>query len=280
MHLSALAAAVLSLSALVQASHSSRPFGVRHNSAGVDNHKVMQRQEPQPGDTIYLNSPACGYFQCNVSYVTGDLVTVNWINAPENGNVLISLMTNNSEVLAYNITTAPPTVPTNFCDSDEGLGKKVAGRTCGRVEFRMPSSVNTGNYSFRAISLPPAKFEDTYTDVILVNKTRDDVPFKLLDLKGADNAVLAPTGAGYPSSAGGGNASAPASTSTSSSTPAAGASTGTTAPPPETSASSSPASTHTIAGAGTHALDASLVRLLPVGASVGLALVAGLLCVV
>ncbi|KAK0554246.1 hypothetical protein OC845_000865 [Tilletia horrida] len=226
------AAALFSLCALTRA----------HGRFQLDTpHRLVKRQEPQPTGTLYVNSPACGYFQCAVNYTTGQLVTVNWLDAPKNGNVQVALMTNNSEVLAYNITQAPPTVPQNYCDSDEGLGVAVSGRTCGRVEFLMPSLVATGNYSFRVNSLPPAPYEEQYTDVVLVTHTRDDVPFALLPLKGADGQTYTPTAVGdAPASSTSSSAAAAPSTNG-----ASGATSPTTAPASSTPASSQPAATTT-----------------------------------
>ncbi|KAE8243710.1 hypothetical protein A4X13_0g6983 [Tilletia indica] len=264
----------LGLFSLVHA-HAHEPrrlFGVRHAPS-------LKRQEPQPGDTLYLNAPACDFYQCSVNYTTGDLVAVNWLNAPKNGNVQIALMTDNSEKLAYNITTAPPTIPTNFCDSDNGLGVPVKGRTCGRAEFKMPSFVETGNYTVRVTSLPPAPYQDTYTDVVLVKKTKNDVPLQLLPIKGADGSTYTPSGEGYPSGSSGST-----TPSASTSAPAAGAtkpSTATTTPmqPAATAANTTMSgkpsnSTNTSQTGGSNAGVGSPSQMLPIAFSVGSAVMA------
>ncbi|KAE8267899.1 hypothetical protein A4X09_0g4444 [Tilletia walkeri] len=183
-----------SLAHVAANAHGLRPIGAGHASLSI------KRQEPQPGQTLYVNAPACDYFQCSVKFKTGDLVAVNWINAPRSGNVQVSLMTHNSEKLAHKLTTAPPKMPHKFCDSDEGFGVAVKGRTCGRVEFKMPSLVGTGNYTVRVNSLPPAPYQEEYTDVVLVKKTKDDIAFRLLTIRGVDGSIHTPTGKGYPSS--------------------------------------------------------------------------------
>ncbi|CAD6884206.1 unnamed protein product [Tilletia controversa] len=241
-------AVVLGLSSLAHA-HGLRPLGVRHGPLS------SKRQEPTPGDTLYINAPACDYYQCSVKYSTGDLVTVNWLNAPENGDVQVALMTGNNEKVAYNITTAPPTLPTNFCDSDSGLGVLVSGRTCGRVEFNMPSYVETGNYSFRITSLPPAPYQDTYTDVILVKKAKGDVKFELLPIKGADGEMFTPSGTGYPSPS--------TATSTSASKPSADGNNSSTS----VSASTSTTKTTAVSGAGTSNITTSPHPTSPTGTS-------------
>ncbi|KAE8236865.1 hypothetical protein A4X13_0g9001 [Tilletia indica] len=163
-------------------------------SFGVAASFSIKRQEPKPGKTLYVNAP------CSITYKTGDLVAVNWLNAPLNGNVQVALMSHNPDKVAYKLTTAPPKIDSNFCDSDNGLGVPVKHRTCGRVEFKMPSLVASGNYSFRVSSLPPAPHEEEYTDIVLVKKTNKDVPFQLLPIKGANGSTYTPTGEGYPSS--------------------------------------------------------------------------------
>ncbi|KAE8215087.1 hypothetical protein CF327_g1583 [Tilletia walkeri] len=180
-------------------------------SFGVAASFSIKRQEPKPGKTLYVNAP------CSITYKTGDLVAVNWLNAPLNGNVQVALMSHNPDKVAYKLTTAPPKIDSNFCDSDNGLGVPVNHRTCGRVEFKMPSLVASGNYSFRVSSLPPAPHEEEYTDIVLVKKTKKNVPFQLLPIKGANGSTYTPAGKGYPSSS-----ASPAAPSNNTSAPVAG----------------------------------------------------------
>ncbi|KAK0564550.1 hypothetical protein OC844_001650 [Tilletia horrida] len=286
-------ASFLGAAALAHAHGSSSPHAMRRQSV-----RMAKRQEPQPGDTLYVNAPACDYYRCHVTYSTGDIIEVNWINAPANGNVQVSLMTEDSSTLVYNITTAPPTVPTNFCDSDDGLGVAVNGRTCGRVNFKLPSFVASGNYTFRVNSLPPAPYQDQYTDIVIVKKTSDNVQLQLTPLTGADGKTLQPTGAAYEGDAniasittvppagatGAASGSAPASTSTkgapaSSNANATTTTPATTAPAATNSTSSAPAASATKdAKSGAPMTLGAPLPIVPVAISAGSALVAAFLC--
>lgn len=138
---------------------------------------LQSRQQQQPGTPLFLDEPACGFFQCSITWYPGQNVTAHWLDAPE-GNVVLDLMADAGATFAHNVATVPGT--TTNCDNE---GQK----TCGQFSWIVPSAwVNGstyGNYSLRASSQNNASI-DSYTDIILVkpsNGTQTDIPFKALD---------------------------------------------------------------------------------------------------
>ncbi|PWN35463.1 uncharacterized protein FA14DRAFT_42180 [Meira miltonrushii] len=167
---------------------------------------LQSRQQQQPGTPLFLDEPACGFYQCDITWYPGQNVTAHWLDAPE-GNVILDMMADAGATFAYNVATVPGT--TTNCDSE---GQK----TCGQFSWIVPSAwVNGstyGNYSLRASSQSNQSVE-SYTDIILVkpsNGTKTNIPFKALD----------------PVAAGTGNSSSTSSSSSSSTTSGSPASTG------------------------------------------------------
>ncbi|KDN47956.1 hypothetical protein K437DRAFT_267728 [Tilletiaria anomala UBC 951] len=212
---------------------------------------LLQRQQQDPNTPLYLNSPACDFYQCSVNVTWGDTMVANWLNAPA-GDVIIDLMTNASSAVAYNVATVPGTSQKGYCDAGFGIGVDVEGTTCGRFEWIIPSTWAAGNYTLRAMSKDQPDIQ-SYTDVILIfnnlTRTNRDAAFSTVTISGAPTstttvgsnfastpqptALLSPGGslpastqalsASYTaSSAGASNASSSAARSKNSATPALG----------------------------------------------------------
>lgn len=193
---------------------------------------LHSRQQQQPGTPLFLDEPACGFYQCSISWYPGQNVTAHWLDAPD-GNVILDLMADAGATFAYNVATVPGT--TTNCDSE---GQK----TCGQFSWIVPSAwVNGstyGNYSLRASSQNDPSVE-SYTDIILVkpqNGTQTDVPFKALDPVASGTGNTTST-----------NSSSSTSTSGSPTSTGSGTSTGNSGTSNQTQASSKPNSSASFA---------------------------------
>lgn len=148
---------------------------------------LQSRQQQAAGTPLFLDEPACGFYQCSITWYPGQNVTAHWLDAPD-GNVVLDMMADAGATFAYNVATVPGT--TTNCDSE---GQK----TCGQFSWIVPSAwvngTTYGNYSLRASSQNNPSVE-SYTDIILVkpqNGTQTDIPFKALDpiASGTGNAT-------------------------------------------------------------------------------------------
>lgn len=64
---------------------------------------------------------------------------------PPAGNVSIVLMSSTGGA-SYNIAASYPAISqAGYCDSGAGVGTVIPGKTCGRIEFVVPSDWAVGN---------------------------------------------------------------------------------------------------------------------------------------
>ncbi|PWN39855.1 hypothetical protein IE81DRAFT_326118 [Ceraceosorus guamensis] len=176
------------------------------------------RQEPLSNTPLYLNAPACDFYQCSVNLSVGGNLAVNWLNPPA-GDVNIDLMGNASSYVAHHVATVASNSEGDRCDAGAGVGQQNNGVKCGRYEFIIPNGWE-GNYTVRA-SLVQDPSVESYTDVVLIgpNATATNLPTTVVPINGAPAATS--TAAGNSSSSG-----SPAATSSSAGAPA-GSGTGT-----------------------------------------------------
>lgn len=100
-------------------------------------------QYQDPSSELVLDSPACGFYRCAVTWKHGDKVDINWQNAPA-GMVNLVLMTNDNSEVAYQIANVSSPSQPGYCDAGNGVGTVVPGRECGRFEFIVPTEWTTG----------------------------------------------------------------------------------------------------------------------------------------
>jgi len=113
---------------------------------------------------IFVNAPACSFFQCHVAWFQGDTQAINWLNV-DSGNVLIQLGSQ-TDLSAEPLTIAasvPAVSDSSECDSGSGIGVPVKGTTCGRFVFVVPTAFTPGEYSVSVTSLVNKKIQG-FTD--------------------------------------------------------------------------------------------------------------------
>lgn len=84
-----------------------------------------------------VNSPACDYYQCHVTWARGQTVAVNWIG-PTKGDVSIQLVSNIGGKTYDIVDSIPAFSQTGYCDAGYGLGVAVPRTPCGMVSFVVP----------------------------------------------------------------------------------------------------------------------------------------------
>ncbi|CAO1626476.1 unnamed protein product [Parajaminaea phylloscopi] len=133
--------------------------------ASASSGALSARQYQDPNSPLLVDSPACEYYRCIVSWKHGDTVNINWINAPK-GTVNLVMMINDNNNVAYQIANVSSPSQPGYCDAGNGLGVVVAGKECGRFSFVVPTEWTTGrNYTVRAQLIGNESIE-SYTDVV------------------------------------------------------------------------------------------------------------------
>jgi hypothetical protein len=51
---------------------------------------LEKRQQQQAGTPLFLDEPACDFYQCSITYYPGDKATAHWTDAPS-GNVVLDM---------------------------------------------------------------------------------------------------------------------------------------------------------------------------------------------
>lgn len=104
---------------------------------------LSARQYQDPNSPLLVDSPACTFYRCIVTWKHGSTVNINWINAPK-GTVNLVMMTDDNNSVAYQIANVSSPSQPGYCDAGSGLGVVVAGKPCGRYEFVVPTEWTVG----------------------------------------------------------------------------------------------------------------------------------------
>ncbi|GAA5839119.1 hypothetical protein JCM5353_007717 [Sporobolomyces roseus] len=119
------------------------------------------------GKILYITEPACGFYQCTVTWNIGEEVAVNWLGPP-GGNVAVSLMSNIGGPTYVITNSIAGTSQEGYCDAGYGLGVVAPGHECGRVQFVVPSGwEKMDNYTIVVQSLNNPD-QIGYTDKITI----------------------------------------------------------------------------------------------------------------
>lgn len=104
---------------------------------------LQARQYQDPNSQLVVDSPSCDYYRCIVTWTHGDPVNINFYNAPT-GTVSLAMMVNENTEVAYQIANISSPSQPGYCDAGNGLGVVVAGKSCGRFAFTVPSEWSPG----------------------------------------------------------------------------------------------------------------------------------------
>ncbi|KAK4053643.1 hypothetical protein OIO90_003882 [Microbotryomycetes sp. JL221] len=105
------------------------------------------------GTPLYITDPACGFYQCSVTWQKGETVAVNWIN-PVRGQVSVELVSTIGGPTYTIVSSIPGTSQEGYCDSGYGPRVLAPGRECGRIRFTVPSGwQELVNYTIAVTSL-------------------------------------------------------------------------------------------------------------------------------
>ncbi|KAI7936066.1 hypothetical protein MJO29_015369 [Puccinia striiformis f. sp. tritici] len=108
---------------------------------------------------LYVTSPSCASYKCEVVQHHGDKLQVNWLNAPPGDVKLILASENNGN--SYTIKERIAGTQTDCYHGDTGH------RPCGQYTKVIPANWAYGKYSVQVISLSsPDKIG--YTDIVTI----------------------------------------------------------------------------------------------------------------
>ncbi|OAV86329.1 hypothetical protein PTTG_09685 [Puccinia triticina 1-1 BBBD Race 1] len=111
--------------------------------------------------TLYVTSPACASYKCEVVRSHGDKLHINWLNAPS-GDVKLVLASETDEQ-SYTIKERIAGTQSGCYHGDNGQ------RPCGQYTKIIPANWAYGKYSVQVISLSsPDKIG--YTDIVTIAK--------------------------------------------------------------------------------------------------------------
>ncbi|GAA5827692.1 hypothetical protein JCM11251_001789 [Rhodosporidiobolus azoricus] len=121
-----------------------------------------------PLHVFSITEPACGYYQCIVTWPVGSGVAVNWLGPPA-GQVSVSLASNNGGPTYEIVDSIAGISQEGYCDSGYGMGVVAPGHECGRVEFVIPLKwERMDNYTIVVQSLSNPDLIG-YTDMITIS---------------------------------------------------------------------------------------------------------------
>ncbi|GAA5932134.1 hypothetical protein JCM10213_006765 [Rhodosporidiobolus nylandii] len=136
-------------------------FAAKHSNLAANN------PDDPTGKLLYVTEPACGFYQCSVTWPVGSPVAVNWLGPPP-GNVSVSLASNVGGPTYLIVDSIAATSQEGYCDSGYGLGVVAPGHECGRVEFVVPEGwQKMDNYTIVVQSLSDQSLAG-YTDRITI----------------------------------------------------------------------------------------------------------------
>jgi len=114
--------------------------------------------------TLYVTSPACASYKCEVTLHHGDKLDINWLNAPP-GDVKLVFASETDEK-SYVITDRIAGTQADCYHGDTGR------RPCGKYTKVIPANWAYGKYSVQVISLSsPDKIG--YTDIVTISSPRN-----------------------------------------------------------------------------------------------------------
>jgi len=114
--------------------------------------------------TLYVTSPACASYKCEVTLHHGDKLDINWLNAPP-GDVKLVFASETDEK-SYVITDRIAGTQPDCYHGDTGR------RSCGKYTKVIPANWAYGKYSVQVISLSsPDKIG--YTDIVTISSPRN-----------------------------------------------------------------------------------------------------------
>ncbi|EFP80672.1 uncharacterized protein PGTG_06628 [Puccinia graminis f. sp. tritici CRL 75-36-700-3] len=112
---------------------------------------------------LYVTSPACASYKCEVVRQPGDALHINWLNAPFGDVKLVLASETNGK--SYTIAERIAGTQRDCYHGDTGH------RPCGQYTKIVPANWTSGKYSVQVISLSnPDKIG--YTDIVTITKSR------------------------------------------------------------------------------------------------------------
>ncbi|PLW18071.1 hypothetical protein PCANC_04711 [Puccinia coronata f. sp. avenae] len=114
--------------------------------------------------TLYVTSPSCASYKCEVTIHHGDTLNVNWLNAPS-GDVKL-VLASETDSKSYTIKDRIAGTQSDCYHGDNGH------RPCGQYNKTIPKDWAYGKYSVQVISLStPDKIG--YTDIVTITKPKN-----------------------------------------------------------------------------------------------------------
>ncbi|PWN49649.1 hypothetical protein IE53DRAFT_300951, partial [Violaceomyces palustris] len=119
------------------------------------------------GKVLYVNSPSCDHYRCQVKWIPGQSYFVNWVNPPKGkpSNVKIQLIPQEGTqgLPTYTLTSkVSSTKNAKVCDN---MG--LEGEKCGRFYWKVPEDAVKGRYEIVVTSIEhPDKVG--YTDTVVI----------------------------------------------------------------------------------------------------------------